>query len=82
MTMMTSSFGIKRLAFRLPDFTRYTWVSDLARNVWQPRIARIIVAWQEIEWLAVAAGLVMANFLAAYRGKRRTQGVGEKSGPL
>ncbi|PYJ08056.1 MAG: hypothetical protein DME25_02420 [Verrucomicrobia bacterium] len=32
--------------------------------------------------LAVAAGLVMANFLAAYRGKRRTQGVGEKSGPL
>lgn len=49
--------SIKRLSFRLPDFTRYCWVSDHAKSVWEPRIQQILNAWSEIEWLSVAAGL-------------------------
>jgi 2-polyprenyl-3-methyl-5-hydroxy-6-metoxy-1,4-benzoquinol methylase len=46
----------ERLPFVLPDFTRHSWVSELARSTWQPRIARVVRAWLEIEWLSVAAG--------------------------
>ena len=46
-----------RLDFRLPEFTRYAWVSDAARQVWAPRIERIGAAWAEIEWRSVAAGV-------------------------
>jgi hypothetical protein len=45
------------LDFRLPDFTRISWTSERAREVWEPRIGRITEAWLEIEWRAVAAGL-------------------------
>lgn len=48
---------MQRLDFVLPDFTRISWVTDLAREVWQPRITRITQAWIEIECLAVAAGV-------------------------
>src|SRR5262245_23530154 len=46
-----------RLDFTLPDFTRVAWVSDRARDVWQPRLGRISRAWAEIEWRAVLAGV-------------------------
>jgi hypothetical protein len=46
-----------RLDFDLPDFVRVSWVSDLAREVWQPRLTRILTAWSEIEWLSVVAGM-------------------------
>ena len=46
-----------RLDFRLPEFTRFAWVSDQARAIWAPRIARIQTAWAEIEWRSVAAGV-------------------------
>jgi hypothetical protein len=52
-----NSFNLKLLDFRLPDFTRYAWVSDTARNVWQPRINNISACLGELEWLSVAAGL-------------------------
>jgi len=45
------------LPFRLHDFTRISWVSDSAREVWGPRINRISNAWIEIEWLAITAGV-------------------------
>jgi hypothetical protein len=48
---------MRRLPFRLQDFTRIAWASDGAREVWQPRIGRISNAWLEIEWQAVVAGL-------------------------
>ena len=51
------STSMRRLPFRLQDFTRISWTSDSAREVWQPRIGRISNAWLEIEWLAVVAGL-------------------------
>ena len=47
----------ERLPFRLHDFTRMSWTSERARAVWEPRIDRIMKAWFEIEWLAVAAGV-------------------------
>jgi SAM-dependent methyltransferase len=45
-----------RLSFRLPDFTRMSWVSDSARGVWEPRIRRVTQAWFAAEWATVAAG--------------------------
>lgn len=55
--MSPTGAGIERLDFVLPDFTRLSWVSDAARDVWAPRLARIMKAWFEIEWLAVLSGV-------------------------
>jgi hypothetical protein len=46
-----------RLAFRLPEFTRTSWVSAAAREEWAPCFERIGRAWGEIEWLSVAGGV-------------------------
>ena len=48
---------MERLPFELPAFTRTSWVSDRAREVWGPRLEQIARAWQEIEWRTVAAGV-------------------------
>lgn len=50
-------FAMERLNFRLQDFTRHLWVSDHAKDVWQPRIRKILTCLQETERLAVAADL-------------------------
>jgi hypothetical protein len=47
----------ERLDFTLPDFTRLSWASDAARNLWEPRLGRIAAAWAEIEWRSVTAGI-------------------------
>lgn len=47
----------ERLDFRLPDFARLSWVSEAARARWAPRLGRIAVAWAELEWRSVAAGI-------------------------
>lgn len=49
--------SIERLPFRIGDFTRFSWVSEHARIVWEKRIEQIINAWSEIEWLAVSEGI-------------------------
>jgi len=46
-----------RLDFTLPDFTRFSWVSDVAREAWEPKFSRITKAWLDIEWLAVESGV-------------------------
>lgn len=48
---------MERLNFVLPDFTRIIWVSEQARNSWEPRIMDIKQAWNEIEWLSVVYGV-------------------------
>jgi 2-polyprenyl-3-methyl-5-hydroxy-6-metoxy-1,4-benzoquinol methylase len=48
---------LEQLDFALHEFTRVAWVSDRARDVWAPRIARITTAWAEIEWRSVLAGV-------------------------
>jgi len=45
-----------RLPFVLPEFMRISWVSDTAREVWEPRLQRIRRAWAELEWLTVLSG--------------------------
>lgn len=56
---------MERLDFTLPDFTRLSWVSDRAQEAWGPRLERISAAWQEVEWLAVAAGVRRCAVTAA-----------------
>ncbi len=46
-----------RLPFVLPEWTRVAWASDRAREVWEPRLARITRAWLEIERWAVVDGV-------------------------
>lgn len=46
-----------RLPFTLPDFTRLIWHSAEARDVWEPRLARINAAWGVTERLAVLKGV-------------------------
>jgi len=48
---------MERLDFSLPAFTRLAWVSDRARNVWQPRFARVEDAIANIAWLSVVEGV-------------------------
>ncbi|HEX7137431.1 MAG TPA: hypothetical protein VF219_06280, partial [Vicinamibacterales bacterium] len=50
-------FTRDRLCYVLPDFTRVSWVSDRARETWEPRIQRIGTAWAELEWRSVIAGV-------------------------
>lgn len=47
---------MERLDFCLHDFVRVSWVSESAKNLWQPRFRRIAKAWNEIEWLSIVAG--------------------------
>ncbi|HMF97237.1 MAG TPA: class I SAM-dependent methyltransferase [Vicinamibacterales bacterium] len=51
------AFELDRLPHVLPDFTRVSWVSDRARGVWEPRIARVGAAWSQIEWQSVVSGI-------------------------
>ena len=48
---------MKRLDFVLPEWTRHTWASDEARDVWRPRFQRIVSAWSDIEILSVKDGV-------------------------
>jgi SAM-dependent methyltransferase len=48
---------VERLDFELPEFARRSWVSDAAREVWEPRLKRIMSAWLELEWRSVTAGV-------------------------
>lgn len=34
-----------------------SWVSDTAREIWQPRLQQITQAWLELEWRSVIAGI-------------------------
>jgi hypothetical protein len=48
---------VERLDFELPEFTRLSWVSDAARELWEPRLRRVTRAWLELEWRSVVIGL-------------------------
>jgi uncharacterized protein len=47
----------ERLEFRLPENVRVAWVGDDARQVWEPRLQRILAGWRELEILSVTSGL-------------------------
>jgi len=56
MSDATDTGAMQRLDFRLPEFVRVSWTSDMAREVWQPRLARIVRAWRDLEVRSVVAG--------------------------
>jgi hypothetical protein len=73
---------MERLNFQLPDFTRVIWVSDLARNLWEPRFTKITNAWLEIEWCSVVEAVreccltsLAPEELVAYSGKLAKYGL-------
>ncbi len=49
------------LPFRLHDFTRYAWVSDAARDAWEPRIRRVSAMLAELEWRTIERGFRAAS---------------------
>jgi hypothetical protein len=66
----------QRLDFELPEFARVSWVSEIARDVWRPRLQRITAAMQEIEWLTVAEQIRPCCWVLLAAGElisRRTQ---------
>lgn len=48
---------IGRLNFKLPTFVRLCWANQNAREVWAPRLRRIIRAWADMEWMSVGCGI-------------------------
>jgi hypothetical protein len=46
---------MNRLNFVLPEWTRVAWSSQVARQVWEPRVQRVAGAWERVERLAVAS---------------------------
>ena len=54
---MNSSNTMRRLDFRLPEWTRIGWTSQKARDVWEPRMRAISNAFLDIEVESVAQGL-------------------------
>lgn len=50
-------YAIKRLNFRLKDFTRSVWVSNQAGEVWYPRINQVLKYLREIELYSIAEGI-------------------------
>ena len=51
------------LAFRLPDFTRLSWASDLAEGVWKPRFEAAALMVRHVEVLSVQEGRRAAALL-------------------
>ena len=54
-----------RLDFILPPFTRVSWVSDAARDVWGPRLERVRAVGREMAWRSVADGVRPCAILMA-----------------
>lgn len=57
---------MERLDFQLPEFTRVSWVSDQARQVWESRLERIKQIGSILEWRSVAAGIRQCNLLGVF----------------
>ncbi|MEZ6049638.1 MAG: methyltransferase domain-containing protein [Planctomycetaceae bacterium] len=48
---------MNRLSFALQDFTRISWVSEEARNVWEERVSGINKMHSYLEWASVVSGV-------------------------
>jgi hypothetical protein len=40
---------LERLDFTLPEWTRVIWTSSIAKGTWEPRLGKIIKAWNKVE---------------------------------
>ena len=48
----------------LPSFRRLAWSSVKAKEVWEPRITRVVTAWYDIEWLSIVSGIRECTILS------------------
>lgn len=48
---------LERLDFTIPDFLRTVWVSEQAREYWEPKIRSISASWHGIERLTLLEGM-------------------------
>jgi len=48
---------VVRLPFRLPEYTRVGWTSEVAMQTWAPRFGAISAAWEALELASVDAGI-------------------------
>lgn len=64
------------LNFELPYFKRYSWVSESARQAWEPRLERIRNAWREMEWRS--AGTDIRRCAAVIVGAAELPGIEAK----
>ncbi|MBV7333769.1 hypothetical protein KFU94_37160 [Chloroflexi bacterium TSY] len=46
-----------RLDFQFPNFVRYAWVSNAARQMWEPRLQLLARRWSHVEQASVVTGL-------------------------
>lgn len=66
----------------LPWFARRLWVSDKARDTWEPVLTEFAECWRQLEWLSVAEGVrpcatffVSQSELAALAGMLKDYGL-------
>jgi Methyltransferase domain len=52
-----SSFSMRRLDYRLEEFTRHSWANEEARVVWEPRIRKVCACLAELEWRLILEGV-------------------------
>ncbi len=52
-----SSFSIRRLDYRLGEFTLHSWANPETEAVWAPRIAKVCHCIQELEWRSIVEGI-------------------------
>jgi len=51
------TFTPSRLDFRMHDFLRMSWASEVARDVWLERFRSVVKMCAALEWLSVSAGV-------------------------
>lgn len=57
-----------RLSFEMNDFSRFSWVSSVARDVWMPKMKQVHRSILKAEWMSVAIGIRSAALLELSRG--------------
>ncbi|UGY02539.1 hypothetical protein [Bradyrhizobium quebecense] len=71
-----------RLPFTLPDFCRASWVSNAAKDRWNPVFEQVRCLWQRLELATVETGrrqagltCVRSDELSSYKAKAATHGL-------
>ena len=71
-----------RLGFALPEITRYSWVSDVARTVWEGRLEAVKRAWTNVELATVRRGVRHASVRVVDPGELARSPRGSRLGDL
>jgi hypothetical protein len=69
-----SSFSMRRLDYRLEEFTRHSWANDEAKVVWEPRISKVCACIAELEWRSILEGVRAGGLTAVAPSELETFG--------